>query len=102
MERVKNSLLKDFFENIFSTLKNIVTSGEVDNDVELEGELKNDPLEALKNIQSSSIATQKVVTRTRAKDRTSQNLVTPEAQKVRTPKVSRQPRTNSIDDEREQ
>ena len=102
MERVKTSLLKDFFENIFSTLKNIVTSGEIDNDVELEGELRNDPLEALKNIQSSSIATQKVVTRTRSKDKTPQNLVTPEAQKVRQPRVSRQPRTNSIDDEREQ
>lgn len=55
MEKTKNTKsFIDFFKNIGLALGKLINDGEVDDSVELTGELKEDPIVALENFQNLS------------------------------------------------
>ena len=72
MEKTRNSvidLFKDLFKNFGLVISKLVNGGEID-DVELTGELAQDPMEALtKHVKSVEKTVQVVKTRARTKIR---------------------------------
>lgn len=107
MEKTRNSvidLFKDLFENFCLVISKLVNGGEID-DVELTGELAEDPTKALKKYEASVKSVEEPIqAKTKARTQNREKVQTREASAVkRTTRATRKEPTVKIvdDDERE-
>ncbi len=108
MEKTKNPLI-NLFKNMGVLFINIVSDGEIDNDVELTGELKKDPVASFKLSQQglSSDKTSKSRKKSTAKsganrtDKSKANQVKPSNTPQVTPKTTTHKQKNKVHESKE-
>ena len=100
MEKTRNSII-DLFKNFGFVISKLVNGGEVD-DVELTGELAKDPMEALKEYETSVKAVEEPVqTKTRVRTQTLEVSNQPHSQKTVTKNFQKQIQKTVDDNEPE-